>query len=121
MQAEGKAAGIAQFRNRRRAEREHECIANPGKRAKSTFGQRIGMLIGFLALRPVLQCHKGQSGVLSLSGKTETQHAHHALHFGLLEHEAFDLFHDGLRALNRGAWWQLDVHQQRALVFGGQK
>ena len=79
------------------------------------------MLIGVLALGPVFQRHKGQPGVLPLAGEAETQHANHALHLGLLEHEAFDLFHHRLGALNRGAGWQLHVHQQRALVFSRQK
>ena len=56
-----------------------------------------------------------------MTRKAETQYANHALHFRLLEHEAFDLLHDCQRALLRRAWWQLHVHQHGALVFIGQE
>jgi len=58
---------------------------------------------------------------LTLAREAESQNADHALHFGLLEHEAFDLLHHGTRAIQRRARRQLHVYQQVALVFRRQK
>ena len=58
---------------------------------------------------------------MPLAGEAETQHAHHAFDFRLLEHEAFHLLHHVQGAPLCGTRRQLHVHQHRALVFIGQK
>ena len=88
---------------------------------KGTPGQGFGRLALALALRPILERHKSQRGVLTLPGKAETQHADHALHLGLLEHKTFDLLDHCARSLQRSARGQLNVDQHGALVFTGQK
>ena len=121
LQAEREAAGRTELRNRRRAERKDEGIANARQRAKGPAGQRLGRLALALALRPILERDKRQRSVLPLPGKAETQHADHALHLGLLEHKTFNLLDHRARALQRGARRQLDVDQHGALVFTRQK
>ena len=74
-----------------------------------------------MAFTPVLECHEGQRGVLSLAGEAEAQNAHHALHFGLLQDELLHLFHHSQRSLLRGAGRELHVHDDVALVFAGQE
>ena len=66
-------------------------------------------------------CDTAQCGDLPQAGTAGAQHGHHALHFRLLEHEAFNLLHHRAGALLRGARGQLHVHQHGALVFIGQE
>ena len=58
---------------------------------------------------------------MSLTREAEAQHPDHALYFGLLEYETFNLLNDATGTLQRRAGRQLDVDQHRALVFTGQK
>ncbi|RYF46979.1 MAG: multidrug efflux RND transporter permease subunit, partial [Comamonadaceae bacterium] len=55
---------------------------------------------GFMLKQPEVQ---SMVGVLGFSFSGQGQNADHALHFRLLEHEAFDLLHRVERALLRGA------------------
>ena len=121
LQPEGEARADTQLRNGWRTERKNKRIADTRQRPHGTASQSLSGLAGTFALTPVLERHKREPGVLSLAREAEAHHRHHALDFRLLEHEVFDLFHHGLRALQRGAWRQLDVDQQTALVFVGQE
>ena len=121
LQAEGEARRGAEFGNRRRTERKDEGVADAHQRAERATGDGLHAVGGAGALRPILQRDKRQRRVLALTREAEAEHADHALHFGLLEHVAFDLFHHRERALLRGARRQLDVDQHDALVFGRQE
>ncbi|MNV69698.1 hypothetical protein D3C71_1626180 [compost metagenome] len=121
LQAEGKPAGIAQFRNGWWAQRKDEGIANARKTTEGAVGQVLGGLTGAVAILPVLEGHERQCSILSLAGEAEAQHTHHALHFSLFEDELFDLLHHGQRAFLRCAGRQLHVDDDVALVLTGQE
>jgi hypothetical protein len=91
----------------------------PDSAPKARRPWRLRRLPGPVRSAQSLRVTKASAGVLALAGEAEAQHADHALHLGLLEHEALDLLHHGQRALLRGAGRQLHVDEHVALVFVG--
>ena len=93
LQTEAEARRRTQFGNGRRAQREDEGIADARQRAERAAREALRRTALGRALGPVLERDEGQRGVLTLTREAEAQHTDHALHLGLLEHEAFHLLH----------------------------
>ena len=121
LQTESESAVRAQFTDGRRTQRENLRIPHTGQRPKSAPRHRLGRAVSTFAFTKVFQRHKSQRSVLALPRKAVPQHADHALHLRLLEHEGFNLLHDRAGALLRGTRGQLYVDQQVTLVFLRQK
>ena len=117
LQSESEAAGVAQFGDRWRCQRVDEGIANAREPAEGTPGQPFGRFARTLALVPVFQRHERKRRVLPQTREAEAQHAHHALHLGLLQDVVLDLLDYRQRAFLRRAGRQLHVDDDVALVF----
>ena len=58
---------------------------------------------------------------MTLPGKAEAQHTHHAFYLGLLEDVGFNLLDDSAGSLLRRTGRQLNIDKKIALVFLRQK
>ena len=122
LQAEGKAGGVAQFRNRRRVQREDDRIANAAEqRTKGTADHGIRSLILALALAPVLERGEHDTGVRPVAREAETLNGNNVLDRLFMLVVVLDLLDHFQRTVGRCTRRQLDVGHDVALVFGRQE
>ncbi|MND35717.1 hypothetical protein D3C80_263610 [compost metagenome] len=120
----GKAVGIAEFRDRRRYQRNHDRFLDAAhQRPEGTRGDGLGGVFLALALFPVLQLDEHHAHVLALTGKGETTNREDRLDvpgFGI-HVVIFHLAQNRLGILRGRTGRRLDDGHQGSLILVGKE